>query len=102
VTAGGYRVRVGIDPNAGGRRDSVFTVRTTRDGRPVTAAVSIRLTMPAMGMPPLGLRLKPAKPGTTAGTGAVLTMPGQWLVRITIRPVGGPPFDVLLVDSVKL
>jgi hypothetical protein len=102
VSVGGNRVEVRIAPNAGGRRDNVFTVRTTRGGRPVGAAVSIRFTMPAMAMPSLGLRLRETAPGTAAGTGQTLTMPGRWLIRVSVRPRGAAAFAFTLEDVVGL
>ena len=102
VAAHGYRVELRVTPNAGGRRENVFTVRTTRAGEPVAAAVSIRFAMPAMGMPDLGLRLRPTRTGIATGTGATLTMPGSWEVVLHVAPRGEVPFDVLLVDTVGI
>jgi hypothetical protein len=101
VAAQGYRVELRVTPNAGGRRENVFAVRTTRDGKPVEAAVSIRFTMPGMGMPDLGLRLRPGA-GIATGSGTTLTMPGVWRLVVTVRPRGGSPFVVEVVDVVHL
>jgi hypothetical protein len=102
IAAGSYRVAVGISPNAAGRRPSTFVVRTTRDGKPVTAGVSIRFTMPAMGMPPLSLRLSPQSGGVSRGVGEKLTMPGRWNITLHVVPRGAPAFDVAFVDVVAL
>ena len=90
-----------MTPNAGGRRENVFTVRTTRAGKPVAAAVSIRFTMPGMGMPDLGLRLR-QEAGVATGSGTTLTMPGVWRLALTVRPRGAPAFTVAVVDVVHL
>jgi len=102
LAAGPYRVAVGISPNAAGRRPNTFVVRTTRDGRPVTAAVSIRFTMPAMRMPSLGLRLGPQGTGVARGVGETLTMPGRWEIVLHVVPRGSPAFDVAFADVVAL
>jgi hypothetical protein len=102
VAAHGYRVQVEVTPNAGGRRENVFTVRTSRGGAPVPAAVAIRFTMPGMGMPDLGLRLHAAGRGVATGTGSTLTMPGVWRLALTVRPRGAPAFVVEVVDVVRL
>ena len=102
IAAGSYRVAVGISPNAAGRRPNTFVVRTTRDGKPVTAGVSIRFTMPAMGMPPLSLRLSPQSGGVARGVGEKLTMPGRWNIALHVVPRGAPAFDVAFVDIVAL
>jgi hypothetical protein len=102
VIVGSYEVRLRISPNAGGRRDNDFTVRTTRGGRPVAAAVSLRFTMPAMAMPSLGLGLRERSVGTAVGTGQTLTMPGRWVIRIAVRPRGQASFAVVLEDVVRL
>jgi hypothetical protein len=102
IAAGSYRVGVRISPNAAGRRPNTFVVRTTRDGKPVTAAVSIRFTMPAMGMPPLSLRLGPRRSGVARAVGETLRMPGRWNVVLHVAPRGAPAFDVAFVDVVAL
>ena len=103
LAAGPYRVAVGISPNAAGRRPNTFVVRTTRDGKPVEAAVSIRFTMPAMRMPSLGLRLGAARgTGVSRGVGETLTMPGRWEIVLHVVPRGSPAFDVAFVDVVAL
>src|SRR3982750_2383453 len=102
MAAGSYRVAVGISPNAAGRRPNTFVVRTTRDGKPVTAGVSIRFTMPAMGMPPLSLRLSPQSGGVARGVGEKLPMPGRWSIALHVVPRGAPAFDVAFVDVVAL
>jgi YtkA-like len=102
IAAGSYRVAVGISPNTAGRRRNTFVVRTTRDGKPVTAGVSIRFTMPAMGMPPLSLRLSPQSAGVARGVGATLRMPGRWNIVLHVAPRRAPAFDVAFVDIVRL
>ncbi|MFL6069443.1 MAG: FixH family protein [Gaiellaceae bacterium] len=102
ITAGSYRVAIRISPNAAGRRLNTFVVRTTRDGKPVTGGVSIRFTMPAMGMPPLSLRLSAQSAGVARNVGEKLTMPGRWNIVLHVVPRGAPPFDVALVDVVGL
>jgi hypothetical protein len=97
-----YRVQVRISPNAGGRRANTFVVKTIRSGRPVRARVSLRFTMPGMGMPSLGLRLRESTPGAAAGVGETLTMPGRWQIALHVAPAGAAPFDLLLIDTVRL
>jgi len=100
--AGPYRVAVGISPNAAGRRPNTFTVHTTRSGKPVAATVSLRFTMPAMGMPPLALRLRTIGAAPARGVGETLTMPGRWNIALHVVPRGAPAFDVMFVDVVAL
>jgi hypothetical protein len=102
ITAGAYRVVVGISPNAAGRRPNTFVVRTTRDGKPVAARVLIRFTMPAMRMPSLSLRLSSQSEGVARGVGEKLIMPGRWNIVLHVVPRGAPAFDVALVDVVGL
>ena len=102
VARGLYRLDIRISPNAGGLRTNTFVVRTTRAGRPVGASVSARFTMPAMGMPPLGLRLRETAPGRARGAGRKLTMTGLWHIELHVAPRGAPAFDVLLLDDVRL
>jgi hypothetical protein len=102
IAAGPYRVAVGITPNAAGRRPNTFVVRTSRDGKLVSAVVSARFTMPTMGMPPLSLRLLPQSSGVARGTGETLTMPGRWNIALHVVPRGAPAFDVSFVDVVTL
>jgi hypothetical protein len=68
----------------------------------VTAGVSIRFTMPAMGMPPLSLRLSLQSGGVARNAGATLPMPGRWNIVLHVVPRGAPAFDVALVDVVGL
>src|SRR3954447_13906397 len=84
IVAGPYRIAVGITPNAAGRRPNTFVVRTTRDGKLVTAAVSARFTMPSMGMPPLALRLLQQSTGLARGVGETLPMPGRWNIALHV------------------
>jgi hypothetical protein len=102
VSHGDYRVEVRISPNAGGRRQNTFVVQTTQGGRPVSAAVSVRFTMPAMAMPSLSLRLRESAPGRSSGTGETLKMPGRWVVVLHVAPRAAPAFDVRLIDNVRL
>jgi hypothetical protein len=102
VLHGDYRIELRIAPNAGGRRQNRFVVRTTRAGRRVGATVSIRFTMPAMAMPSLGLRLRESAPGISSGSGEKLTMPGIWHLTVSVRPQGAAPFTFLVVDAVRL
>jgi YtkA-like protein len=102
IAAGPYRVAVRISPNAAGRRPNTFVVRTTRGGKTVPAGVSIRFTMPAMGMPPLSLRLSPQSGGVARGVGEKLTMPGRWNIVLQVVPHGASAFDVAFVDVVEL
>ena len=73
----GCEIEFTITPNLGGHIASTFTLKLTRAGRPVSAAVSAVFTMQAMQMPPLGLRFKPKAPGIYQGSGEKLTMPGR-------------------------
>ena len=100
--AGAYRVEIVISPNAAGRRPNTFVVRTARHGKPVAAGVSIRFTMPTMGMPPLSLRLSPQSPGVARGVGEKLMMPGRWNLVLHVVPRGAPAFEVAFVDVVAL
>jgi hypothetical protein len=100
VLRSGYRVDLAITPNLGGHITSTFKIELTRNGRPVTAAVSARFTMRAMEMPSLELQLRSTAPGRYRGSGQTLTMPGRWQIDFHFAVQGAPPFDITLVDLV--
>ncbi len=100
VSRSGYRVAVSISPNQGGLLNNRFVVRCTRTGKPVVGVVSMRFTMRAMPMPPLGLSLRSSAPGVYRGTGLKLTMPGLWEIRIHLAPRRATPLEIVLLDRV--
>jgi hypothetical protein len=98
----GYRLSFRVTPNVGGLRRNEFTVRVTRGGRPVDAAVRARFTMRTMPMPTLSLRLRRVAAGVYRGAGMKLTMIGPWEIRYHVEPRGARAFDVVLLDRVRI
>ena len=95
-------LELGIAPNKGGLIRNEFRVRVTRAGHAVHGRVLMRFTMRAMPMPSLALRLRETAPGRYDGGGFKLTMIGRWEIRYHVTPNGAPPFDVVLLDRVRL
>ena len=100
VSRGADRVVLSISPNNGGLVVNTFAVRWTRRGNPVRGTVRAVFTMQGMPMPSLGLTFRPGSAGVYRGTGRVLTMPGRWEIRLTLRPRRGAALDVVVVDRV--
>ena len=98
IVESGYRVELAIDPNLGGRISSTFRLHLTRAGKPVAARIRARFTMEAMPMPSLMLALHATAPGTYAGSGEKLTMPGRWHIGVLIAPREERPFRVDVTD----
>jgi nitrogen fixation protein FixH len=74
--------------------DLVFTVRASRDARPLDAEVSIALSMPGMRMMENRVALAPAGAGVYRGKGAVVRCPSgdrAWAADVTATPRGGGP-----------
>jgi copper transport protein len=98
VRKGNYDVKVDVSPNRAAVPNA-FTVKVTRDGQPVTGAdVTARFTMLDMDMSPLAYNLREQSPGVFTRSAPALVMVGRWGLGLNIRPKGGTPFDVLLVD----
>jgi len=101
VDRGIYHLELGIAPNKGGLIRNEFTVRVTRAGRPVHGDLLVRFTMRAMPMQSLALRLRETAPGRYEG-GFKLRMIGEWEIRFHVTPKGARPFDVVLLDRVRI
>jgi len=74
--------------------DLVFTVRASRDARPLDADVSIALSMPGMRMMENRVALAPAGAGVYRGKGAVVRCSSgerAWAADVTATPRGGGP-----------
>jgi copper transport protein len=98
VRKGQYDVKVAVTPNRAAVPNS-FTVKVTRAGRPLRGAdVTARFTMLDMEMTPLAYNLPEQSPGTFSRSAPALVMVGRWGLGLNIRPRGGAPFDVLMVD----
>jgi copper transport protein len=99
VTKNGYQVSVQISPNRAGMPDT-FTVRVTRNGRPVRGATVVtRFDMLDMEMQSQSYALSEVAPGTYEKSAPALVMVGHWGLTFEIQPPGGAPFEVLLVDK---
>jgi copper transport protein len=98
VAHGPYRVALQLRPN----RPAVpnrFAVRVTKGGRPVTGAkVTASFAMVEMDMGTSASRLRERAPGVYKGRTAGLIMAGDWRLGVEVRPPGGTPFAVRVVD----
>jgi copper transport protein len=98
VAHGPYRVALQLTPN----RPAVpnrFAVRLTRGGRPVAGAkVTASFAMVEMDMGTSAYRLRERAPGVYSGKTAGLIMAGDWRLGVEVRPPGGAPFAVRVVD----
>jgi copper transport protein len=102
-THGPYRVTVRIAPNKAAQPNAV-SVALTRGGVPVKGAdVVTTFTMLDMEMGQQAYHLGRQAGGATYGRKSVpsLVMVGHWGVNVSIRPPGGAPFNVLLVDRAQ-
>jgi hypothetical protein len=74
--------------------DLVFTVRASRDGRPLDADVTVALSMPTMRMMENRVSLARVAAGVYRGNGAVVRCPSggrAWAADVTATPKGGAP-----------
>ncbi len=99
VTKAGYRLEFTFAPNRAAVPNT-FSVRVTRDGKPVRGAdVTATFTMLDMEMGQLAYSLPERSPGVFSRRDTpALVMVGHWGISFDIRPPGGSPIDVLLLD----
>jgi copper transport protein len=95
----GYRLELRVSPNRAAVPND-FTVRLTRDGKPVRGAdVLIRVAMLDMEMGQQEYRLSETAPGVYTHAAPALVMVGHWGLSFDVTPHGAKqPFDVLIVD----
>jgi len=95
----GYRLQLRVTPNRAAVPND-FTVRLTRDGKPVRGAdVLIRVAMLDMEMGEQEYRLRETAPGVYTHAAPALVMVGHWGLSFDVTPRGSQqPFDVLIVD----
>jgi copper transport protein len=98
VTKDGYRVELHVSPNQAAAQNT-FSLRITRDGRPVTGAeVVVGATMLDMEMGTQSYALTERAPGVYSHAAPALVMVGHWGLSFDVTPKNGSPFSVLLVD----
>jgi copper transport protein len=98
VDRDGYRLELHVDPNRAAVPNS-FTVGISRGGRPVRGAdVTATFTMLDMEMGRQAYHLAETRPGLYRHSAPALVMVGHWGISFEIRPPGGQPFTVLLLD----
>jgi copper transport protein len=98
VEESGYRLQFRIQPNRAAVPNT-FAVGITRDGRPLRGAdVTATFSMLDMEMGQLAYRLPERRPGYFERSAPALVMVGKWGLSFDIRPPGGSPFSVVLVD----
>jgi copper transport protein len=99
VSKGPYRVNVSVDPNRAAVTNA-FTVRLTRNGRPVRGAqVLSRFDMLDMEMGEQSYQLRELRPGTFGKTVPALVMVGHWALQFEVTPPGAQPFVITLLDK---
>jgi len=99
VKKNGYELHFRFTPNRAAVPNT-FGVTVTKNGKPVRGAdVTAKFTMLDMEMQQQAYNLPERGPGSysRANTPA-LVMVGRWGVGFDIRPPGGDPLDVLLLD----
>jgi copper transport protein len=98
VTQSGYTLQLLVAPNRAAAANS-FSVRLTKDGKPVTGAdVRLSFDMLDMQMPNQLYQLTETSPGTYSRSTSALVMVGHWGLAFTVTPKGGTPFSALIVD----
>jgi copper transport protein len=99
VRRGAYRLDVRVLPNRAAV-PNVFSVAVTRSGAPVRRAdVTVTFTMLDMEMGELSYRLIETAPGRYERSAPALVMVGHWGLSFEVRPRGGAPLTVVLVDK---
>jgi copper transport protein len=99
VTKNGYRLEFTLSPNRAAVPNT-FAVKVTKNGQPVRGAdVTATFTMLDMEMQQLAYSLPERAPGVFARPNTpALVMVGHWGISFDIRPPGGSPIEVLLLD----
>ena len=95
---GAYRLQLRVTPNKAAVPNA-FSVRVSKNGKPVSGAqVDATFTMLDMEMPSLTYSLQERSPGLFSRSAPALVMVGRWGLSFEIRPPGGTPLQVLLLD----
>jgi copper transport protein len=99
VQQGGYRLAITVQPNRAAVPNA-FAVRVERGGQPVRRAdVTLTFAMLDMEMGTQAYRLPEVSSGLYRRSSTpALVMVGHWGLTFDVRPPGGQPIDVLLVD----
>jgi copper transport protein len=98
VSAHGYQLQIGVNPNRAAVPNQ-FALRLTRNGRPVTGAtVTATFTMLDMEMQSQIYKLSESSPGLYEHSAPALVMVGHWGISYGVAPPGGTPFNVLIED----
>ena len=98
VTHGDYKLTIRVVPNRAAQ-PNLFSVAITKQGAPVRGAdVTMTFTMLDMEMGQLSYHLPETALGVYGWTEPALVMVGHWGLRFDVRPPGGAPVSVLLVD----
>ena len=95
----GYRLEFRVSPNKAAVPNG-FSVRITKNGAPVrNADVTTTFAMLDMEMGEQGFKFTETSPGLYQRSAPALVMVGHWGLTFDIRPPGGPPVLVQLVDK---
>jgi copper transport protein len=98
VEKNGYRIELLVTPNRAAVPND-FTARITKAGTPVRGAdVTASFAMLDMEMGQQAYHLAETSPGVYRHSAPALVMVGHWGLDFEIRPPGGKPFDVLILD----
>ena len=98
VSADGYQLHIGVNPNRAAVPNE-FALRLTKNGLPVTGAdVTATFTMLDMEMQAQIYKLSESSPGVYEHSAPALVMVGHWGISYGITPRGGTPFNVLIED----
>jgi copper transport protein len=101
VNRAGYRLQVLVSPNRAAAPDR-FSLRVTRDGRPVRrATVTLDFNHTQMEMPQQEYSLRETSPGVYSRAAPALIMVGKWALSFTVAPRGASPFTALIVDEAE-
>jgi len=99
VRRAGYRLTIRVSPNRATSPNRVV-VGVSQDGMPVTGArVTLSAAMLTMDMGTARYDL--AGDGTYSVHTPPWLMPGLWELAVSVRPPGGPPVSVGLVDHLR-
>ena len=98
VNENGYRIELLVAPNKAAVPND-FALRLAKGGTPVRGAdVTASFAMLDMEMGQQAYQLAESGPGVYSHSAPALVMVGHWGLDFQIRPRGGQPFDVLIVD----
>jgi copper transport protein len=96
---GGYTMVVRVDPNRAALPNT-FSLRLSRNGRPVTGATVIaRFDMLDMDMSTLSYTMPETAPGLYERSAPALVMVGHWGLTYEVTPRAGAPLRFVVVDK---